>query len=191
MARQNTISSYLPVTFPNGNRVRRFGKHCPHCHAMVGCEHMAGLASLQQDKLFLAAQGTCPACQHRFPIACVITDDKRVHRVLLPLWVYRMWLQMATRNTPQPVAQANWEVQEENTAPAQQGILLTDAEVAARSPEILGRFQDQPISAWIEYQDRRFVFERAAPPGQFVLGEQEVLLAGKLIYRQQEITTTA
>ncbi|RQO77492.1 hypothetical protein DBR44_02460 [Aquitalea sp. FJL05] len=191
MARQNTISSYLPVTFPNGNRVRRFGKHCPHCHAMVGCEHMAGLASLQQDKLFLAAQGTCPACQHRFPIACVITDDKRVHRVLLPLWVYRMWLQMATRNTPQPVAQANWEVQEENTAPAQQGILLTDAEVAARSPEILGRFQDQPISAWIEYQDRRFVFERAAPPGQFALSEQEVLLAGKLIYRQQDIATTA
>lgn len=191
MARQNTISSYLPVTFPNGNRVRRFGKHCPHCHAMVGCEHMAGLASLQQDKLFLAAQGTCPACQHRFPIACVITDDKRVHRVLLPLWVYRMWLQMATRNTPQPAAKANWEVQEENTTPAQQGILLTDAEVAARSPEILGRFQDQPISAWIEYQDRRFVFERAAPPGQFALSEQEVLLAGKLIYRQQDITTTA
>jgi hypothetical protein len=191
MARQNTISSYLPVTFPNGNRVRRFGKHCPHCHAMVGCEHMAGLASLQQDKLFLAAQGTCPACQHRFPIACVITDDKRVHRVLLPLWVYRMWLQMATRNTPQPVAQANWEVQEENATPAQQGILLTDAEVVARSPEILGRFQDQPISAWIEYQDRRFVFERAAPPGQFVLSEQEVLLAGKLIYRQQDIATTA
>jgi hypothetical protein len=35
------------------------------------------------------------------------------------------------------------------------------------------------------------VFERAAPPGQFALSEQELLLAGALIYRQQEIATTA
>jgi hypothetical protein len=68
MARQNTISSYLPVTFPNGNRVRRFGKHCPHCHAMVGCEHMSGLASLQQDKLFLAARAAARPAITAFPL---------------------------------------------------------------------------------------------------------------------------
>ena len=189
MARQNTISSYLPVTFSNGNRVRRFGKHCPHCHAMVGCEHMSGLASLQQDKLFLAAKGTCPACHHRFPIACVITDDKRVHRVMLPLWAYRMWLQLATRNSPQLPARENWEVAEETPLPV--GIVVADVNAVTRSAEILGRFHDQTISAWVEYEGRRFLFERAAPPGQFSLSEHELLLAGALIYRQQEIATTA
>ncbi|MBV8679280.1 MAG: hypothetical protein JO338_02395 [Aquitalea sp.] len=189
MARQHPISSYLPVSFPNGNRVRRFGKHCPRCHAMVGCEHMSGLASLQQDKLFLAAQGHCPACHHRFPIACVITDDKRVHRVLLPLWVYRLWLNMATRNTPQPVPQEKWELEE--ASPATTGFIVNDVASVTCSEEILGRFHNQPISAWIEYEGRRFQFERAAPPGQFALNEQELLLAGTLIYRQQEIATTA
>ncbi|WP_287882059.1 hypothetical protein [Aquitalea sp.] len=191
MARQNTISSYLPVTFPNGNRVRRFGKHCPHCHAMVGCEHMSGLASLQQDKLFLAAQGSCPACHHRFSVACVITDDKRVHRVMLPLWVYRLWLQLATRNTPQLPSRENWSVEQEEADPAPVGFIVNDVASVTCSDEILGRFHEQTISAWVEYEGRRFLFERAAPPGQFALTEQELLLAGTLIYRQQEIATTA
>jgi len=191
MARQNTISSYLPVTFANGNRVRRFGKHCPRCHAMVGCEHMSGLASLQQDKLFLAAQAVCPSCQQRFPVACVISDDKRVHRVLLPLWIYRMWLQMATRNTPQPASQENWAVEEAPAEALPCGLIVPDAAAVQGSDDILGRFADLPIPAWVEYQGQRFVFERAAPPGQFGLQSNELLLAGRLIYRQQEISTMA
>ena len=55
----------------------------------------------------------------------------------------------------------------------------------------MARRNDQTISAWVEYEGRRFLFERAAPPGQFSLSEHELLLAGALIYRQQEIATTA
>jgi hypothetical protein len=98
------------------------------------------------------SQGSCPACHHRFPIACVITDDKRVHRVMLPLWVYRLWLQMATRNTPQLPSRENWSVEEEEAGPAPVGFIVNDVASVTCSDEILGRFHDQTISAWVEYE---------------------------------------
>ncbi|KUM02249.1 hypothetical protein KIF53_18215 [Chromobacterium subtsugae] len=181
MARPDKISRFLPLTFANGNSVRRFGKHCPQCRAMVGAEHMEGIASLKQGKIFLSAEACCPQCRQRFPVACVITDDKRVHRVLLPLWMFRIWLNSATRHDPQPENQDNWEIEAEEP----KGLSLpADAEVV-RSEEVLGRFQGEPICAWIEYQGQRFVFDRAAPGNNLTLTPSELLFEGRLIYRQQ------
>ncbi|BBH15401.1 hypothetical protein ACSVCE_21760 [Chromobacterium haemolyticum] len=185
MARPDKISRFLPISFANGNSVRRFGKHCPSCRAMVGSEHMEGIASKQQDKIFLAAQARCPSCGVGFPVRCVITDDKRVHRVLLPHWAFRMWLQMATRNDPQPPGDDNWTLEDAPAETAQQGFVLPDNAFVTRSEEVLGRFQGEPINAWIEYQGQRFVFERAAPPsGDARLDASELLFEGRLIYRQ-------
>ncbi|OHX11033.1 hypothetical protein C2134_07390 [Chromobacterium sinusclupearum] len=181
MARPDKISRFLPLTFANGNSVRRFGKHCPQCRSMVSAEHMEGIASLMQGKIFLSADARCPKCGETFPVACVISDDKRVHRVVLPLWIFRMWLKSATRHDPQPVDNDSWQV--ENESP--QGLMLSaDAEVV-RSEEILGRFQGEPICAWIEYQGQRFVFDRAASSNNLALTPSELLLEGRLIYRQQ------
>ncbi|QEL57128.1 hypothetical protein [Chromobacterium paludis] len=180
MARPDKISRFLPLTFANGNSVRRFGKHCPQCRAMVGAEHMEGIASLMQGKIFLSADAQCPKCGETFPVACVITDDKRVHRVMLPLWMFRLWLRTATRHDPQPADNDSWEVEAE---PAQGLMLSADAEVV-RSEEILGRFQGEPICAWIEYQGQRFVFDRATSGGNLRLTPSELLLEGRLIYRQ-------
>ncbi|UTH75994.1 hypothetical protein [Chromobacterium sp. IIBBL 290-4] len=181
MARPDKISRFLPLTFANGNSVRRFGKHCPQCRAMVGAEHMEGLASLMKGKIFLSADASCPRCQHVFPVACVITDDKRVHRVMLPLWMFRLWLKSATRNDPQPSDNDNWTVETE----APKGLELpADADVL-RSDEIVGRFQGEPIFAWVEYQGQRFIFDRAAASQNLRLTPSELLLEGRLIYRQQ------
>ena len=81
MARPDKISRFLPIYFSNGNSVRRFGKHCPNCEVMVGAQHMEGLASKHDERIFLAATACCPSCSHKFSVGCVITDDKRVHRV--------------------------------------------------------------------------------------------------------------
>ncbi|AXE29789.1 hypothetical protein DK842_07750 [Chromobacterium phragmitis] len=183
MARPDKISRFLPLTFANGNSVRRFGKHCPQCRAMVGAEHMEGLASLMHGKIYLSAEACCPQCEQRFPVACVITEDKRVHRVLLPLWIFRLWMKSATRHDPQPSDNDRWELEQADSAP--KGLTLpADAEVV-RSEEILGRFQGEPICAWIEYQGQRFVFDRAAPDNNQSLSASELLLEGRLIYRQQ------
>lgn len=185
MARPEQISRYLPVTFPNGIKVRRFGKHCPHCHAMVGAESMLGSAHLLQDRLYLHAEATCRHCHTHFPIACVITPDKHVHRVLLPAWLFRLWLKLATRHQPQPVLHDEWE--ETDNTPAHKGVIVEDSSQVTLSDDILGRFQDLPINAWVEYQGQRFVFERAMPPsGQWPLSESQLLLAGRLIYQQEK-----
>lgn len=184
MARPDKISRFLPISFANGTRIRHFGKHCPRCKTMVGAEDMHGLANLVQDKIFLAAHASCPKCNSRFSIGCVITDDKHVHRVMLPNWVFYIWLRVALRNAPQPAMQENWALDEaEESTPT--GVIVSQSNLVTRSEEILGRFQGEPICAWIEYEGQRFIFERAVPSlEQLSLAESELLFEGKLIYRQ-------
>ncbi len=182
MARPDKISRFLPIRFSNGTMVRRFAKHCPRCHSMVGADAMQGIASLLDNKIFLAARASC-RCGAHFTIACVITDDKRVHRVMIPDFVFRFWLRLAVRNLPQPVDNKEWELAaDEPSAPS--GVLLPDSADVTRSSEVLGRFEGALISAWIEYEGRRYLFERAAPSGGLIqIGEHELLFEGKLIYR--------
>ncbi|WP_230369887.1 hypothetical protein [Paludibacterium denitrificans] len=64
---------------------------------------------------------------------------------------------------------------------------MEDSSQVTLSDDILGRFQDLPINARVEYQGQRFVFERAMPPsGQWPLSESQLLLAGRLIYQQEK-----
>ncbi|MDF0604737.1 hypothetical protein HZU77_003590 [Neisseriaceae bacterium TC5R-5] len=188
MAKPDKISHFLPVSFANGNSVRRFGKHCPKCQAMVAAEQMEGLLSKQKDKIFLVAQAHCPSCHHRFAVACVITNDKRVHRVGLPQWLFQFWLQMLTRHDPQPASKENWEVEPVESHGASLSssprlVLAEDSSVVC-SDEVIGRFQGEPIWAWIEYQGQRFIFERTTPENtQPNLSDSELLFGNWLIYR--------
>lgn len=181
MTTPQKIYRFLPLTFANGNRISRFAKACPHCHGMVTARDMEGIARLLHDKIVLAAEAQCPECGKRFPVTCVISDDKRVHRVRMPLWLFRIWLKLALRNLPEPQLQEDWSMQEE--AP-KAGIQLTDSAQVTRSSEVLGQFDGTPISAWLEVDGRHFVFERALPPaGHLCLNDSELLFEGKLVYR--------
>ena len=183
MARPDKISRFLPITFSNGMKVQRFGKQCPACRTMVGAEQMIGIASLIRNRICLAAEGHCTACGEHFPITCVITDDKRVHRVMVPGKLFRLWLYRMVRNHPQPSDTREWEMPDNQ--PLAIGRVLGDSDDVLRSEENLGRFQDILIPAWVEYEHLRYAFERAAPPGGSLrLDEDELLLDGRLIYRR-------
>lgn len=185
MARPDKISRFLPISFGNGTKVRRFAKHCPRCHAMVTAEAMNGLAWLLENKIFVAAKATCPVCQAHFSISCVITDNRHVHRVMTPDWLFRLWLRMAVRNRPQPAEQNTWQLEEESSPPARSGMFLTDSELVTHSGQIIGQFDGTPISSWIEYEGQRYAFSRAAPAsGGVQLSTGEVLFDGKLVYYQ-------
>ncbi|TDR72504.1 hypothetical protein [Paludibacterium purpuratum] len=182
MARPDKISRFLPISFANGTKVRRFAKHCPRCGNMVTADTMHGIASLLENRIFVSAKASCPVCQKRFSVACVITDNRHVHRVLAPDWLFALWLRMTVRNLPQPVHHREWELPEES-APAAIGMVLNDSEDVLHSQEILGKFDGTLISSWIEYQGLRYHFERAAPPGSIKLAADQILFDGKLIYQ--------
>lgn len=182
MAKPDKISRFLPIAFCSGTKVHRFGKHCPNCKTMVSADTMEGIASLLNNKIFIAAKGRCPICNTQFPISCIITDDKKVHRVLLPSWLFQRWLAFTVRNDPQPIHHQEWELVEKE--PCQKSRILCDSDLIIHSDEVLGSYQGKRISAWIEYQGQRFIFERAAPPSSiYNLSEGELLFDGQLIYR--------
>jgi hypothetical protein len=183
MARPDKISRYLPICFPNGTKVRRFAKHCPHCHAMVSADAMLGIACLLDNKIFVSARSLCPACKKRFSIACVITDDRHVHRVLIPDWMFGLWLRLAVRDLPQPEHGREWDLAED-TPVAAPGLMVSDSEPITSSEDILGQFDGLKIFSWIEYQGQRYNFARAAPPGGTRLTEGDLLFGGRLIYHR-------
>jgi hypothetical protein len=143
---------------------------------------MHGIASLMDDKIFVSAKGQCPICHKRFPVACVITNNRHVHRVLIPDWMFAIWLRLAVRNLPQPVHHQEWEMNAD-PLPVKQGLVISNTEDVLHSEEVIGQFDGIKISSWIEYQGVRYEFERAVPPGGIRLAEDEVLFDGKLIYQ--------
>lgn len=181
MARPDKISRFLPICFPNGTKVRRFAKHCPRCHAMVSADAMTGIACLLENKIFVSARSLCPSCMKRFSVACVITEDRHVHRVLIPDWMFGLWLRLAVRDLPQPVNHREWELAED-AMPATPGLVVSDSEQVTQSDQVLGQFDGQKIFSWIEYQGQRYDFQRAAPPGGAHLTEGDLLFNSKLIY---------
>jgi len=180
MARPDKISRFLPICFPNGTKVRRFAKHCPRCHSMVSADSMEGIACLLENKIFVSAKTLCPTCLKRFSVACVITDDRHVHRVLIPDWMFGLWLRVAVRDLPQPVHHREWELTEE--IPTTPGLVVSDSETITQSDQVLGQFDGLKIFSWIEYQGQRYNFARAAPPGGVKLAEGDLLFGGRLIY---------
>jgi hypothetical protein len=134
---------------------------------------MSGLASLQQDKLFLAARQLpgLPSplfhCLRHYRRQTGTPGDAAL--VGVPLW-----LQMATRNTPQLPSRENWSVEEE-AGPA--GGHCGAGCQCDRSDEILGRFHDQTISAWVEYEGVASV--RACGAARSVCPERAGVAAGR------------
>ena len=188
MARPDKISRFLPIYFSNGNSVRRFGKHCPNCEVMVGAQHMEGLASKHDERIFLAATACCPSCSHKFSVGCVITDDKRVHRVVLPYWIFQNWLKRIARKDQKPLSDDSLGVHESQSTTIQGGLVLPSNVILTRSEQILGRFNGKSINAWVEFQGKRFKFDRVAPPGcQARLDAKELLIEDSLIYRQASV----
>ena len=59
---------------------------------------MHGIAANINERILLAARAECSQCHYRFPVTCVITPQKRVLRVALPLWLYRFYIQLLTRD---------------------------------------------------------------------------------------------
>ncbi|MDN0083660.1 hypothetical protein QU487_12985 [Crenobacter sp. SG2305] len=182
MARQDPIARYLPHTFANGTSVRRFAKPCPRCRQVVEAADMFGQLAVLQDRLFVAAEGRCRHCGHRFSVACMITNNKHVHRVALPMWAFKLWLKMATRNTIQPADPA-WSMSEPEPEPVTPS--LDEADVVA-ADTIVGRYDGLEIPAWINHDGHRYNFERTIASGQAPrLAASEQLFRERLVYRRE------
>ncbi|MCW3481010.1 hypothetical protein OL229_15790 [Neisseriaceae bacterium JH1-16] len=180
MARLDPIARYLPHTFANGTTVRRFAKPCPRCRQVVESTDMYGQLAVLQDRLFVAAEGRCRHCHHRFSIACMISNDKHVHRVALPMWAFKLWLKMATRNTIQP-SDPNWSLPEPEPEPTVPSLADGDVTMA---DTIVGRYDGLEIPAWIRHDGRRYNFERTIATGQSPqLASSEQLFRERLVYR--------
>lgn len=180
MTRTDRISRQLPKRFANGTKIRRFAKPCTRCKHVVEAKDMDGQLLMIDNRLFLAAHAHCPQCRHRFNVACIITTERRVLPVRLPLWLFRLWLKLVapkaviiTENDP------GWQFSED--APATTRPL--EAELAF-SAAVVGRFQGQDIPAACHYQSHPYHFERVVPAGHPAhTTEQEILVREQLVYR--------
>lgn len=154
---------------------------------------MYGRVLLAQDRILLAAQAHCPHCGHRFPVSCVITDDKRVHRVIIPMNLLRWWLSTVRQHhvSGEPATQArDWEFHPATTLPEHQHLAMSPPKVTlpdARSDDIIGSFDGKPIPAWVRYQQKMYEFTRVwqQKSGTPLLNEQEILIDEVLIYTLQ------
>lgn len=183
MSKLDKISQFLPIRFRNGDRIQQFAKKCPHCDKTVSATHMFGIAANINERVLLAAQAECPHCQFRFPVTCVITAQKRVLRVALPLWLYRMYIQMLSRSgqkTPPPENASHQATAE--VAPSS----AISMEQVTTAVETLGSYLDKPIFAWIRRNGLIYDFERVcANPATEQLADDECLLEAWLVYKRR------
>lgn len=184
MAKTDRISRQLPKIFANGTKIRRFAKPCTRCQHVVEAQNMDGQLLMIDNRLFLAARAHCPQCAHRFQVACIITPERRVLPVRLPLWLFRVWLKIVA---PKAViiteADPAWEFHANNEAPKSQLTRPAEADLAF-SETVIGRFQGLDIPAACHYQSHPYRFERIAPIGRPIeANEQEILVRDQLIYR--------
>jgi len=181
MAKTDRISRQLPKTFANGTKIRRFAKPCTRCQHMVEATHMDGQLLLIDNRLFLAARAHCPKCAHRFPVGCIITPERRVLPVRLPLWLFRVWFKIVAPKAAIIIEHdPAWQLGDSGAPrvvqPAETELAFSDA--------VIGRFQGQDIPAACHYLSHPYRFERVAPAGRPVqTGDQEILVRDQLIYR--------
>jgi len=198
MMQSDRLDRFFPITYPNGATVSRFAKPCPHCQQLVKASAMEGVAILLQDKVFVLADAECPQCQHRFVVKCVIDAYKRVFPVQLPVFLYRWMLHWGARRQLKLFRQQpEWQrarrlVEAMDSAEVKEAVsqltsrLLADSAAVEKSADIVGRFQNLPIYAWLRHDGRTLLFDRAAPDSdaQFQLQAGEVLFDGRLIYKE-------
>ncbi|UXY15082.1 hypothetical protein N8I74_17475 [Chitiniphilus purpureus] len=180
MSPKKPLNQLLPVRFRNGEQIRQFSKPCVRCGHMLNARDMQGAARLIDDHLAIAASARCPQCGERFGVACIVDNQKRVRRVLVPAllfgWYLRSLPPLEGEAARMPAA-ADETRYDEAPAPLPE----TTAQQVVRADEAVGRYQNQPIPAWVLVDGRKFVFERVAPGAQ--PGNGEFVLDGCLIYR--------
>lgn len=183
MSKLDKISQFLPIRFRNGDRIQQFAKKCPHCGKTVSAAHMYGIAANINDRVLLAAQAQCSHCQFRFPVTCVITAQKRVLRVALPLWLYRLYIQMLARSGQHAAIPEN---NPPAAVPEPAPVKIVPLEQVTTAIESLGSYLGKPIFAWIRRNEFFYDFERVSPnPAAEHLADDECLLDAGLVYKRR------
>lgn len=175
------IDHFLPVRFKRGTLVKQFSKPCIQCGEVLQGRHMHGIARMIDDHLALAATAHCPKCETRFGVACVIDSDKRVRRVSLPTWGFKLYLRVLK---PLPgEAAAHEEAVAQVAREAAAGVARTAAASVdyPRADSALGQYQGKPIPTYIVVDGREVPFDRIEPDGRVATGEY--LLDGHLVYK--------
>lgn len=189
------LSDFLPLKFANGNQVKQFSKPCVKCGTMLEARQMNGVARLVEDHIAIAATAQCPKCGESFGVACVINPEKQVKRVVLPRFLFNLYLRSLPVQKGEIAPQAMLNRSALESLPEVRDAIEDAAEIAranaarqqvqaqniVRADEAIGRFQDKVIPAWLLLDGNRFEFDRIAPNAQ--AGEGEYLLDGCLIYR--------
>lgn len=185
------LSEILPLRFPNGQQISQFSKPCIRCGNVLSARDMVGAAQLLDEQIAIAAMAQCPSCGQRFPVTCLIDDQKQVRRVMLPYWIFNPYLR-SLRPSGQGAGQG--------AKPEGDSMLTTlSAEMAEpvapvptptpvahdveRSEESVGHYQGRPIPAWVRVNGRQLAFVRVSPDAR--IREGEFLLDGCLVYGLQ------
>lgn len=173
MRKNHPLPHYLPLCFRNKEQVRQFSKPCTRCGKMLHAKSMHGVARLIDDHIAIAAKAHCSSCGNQFPVMCVIDNQKRVRRVLLPYFFFSLYLRSLKmqEGESEPVA----KVEAAPPAPAPMPADLVRAE------DSVGRYRGEPIPAWIRIEGKELAFDRIASGGKIESGE--FLLDGHLVYR--------
>ncbi|MBS1155056.1 MAG: hypothetical protein H6R07_980 [Proteobacteria bacterium] len=183
------LSDVLPLRFANGEQVRQFSKPCLSCGTMLSAQHMIGVARVVNDHIAIAARAQCPSCGERFSVTCMIDDEKRVRRVVLPYWLFNPYLRMLKPPVKEGAAREVRPVEElprpDFMGAEQPGPVAAPAQKLdiVRADDAVGSYQGKPIPAWVQVNGKQFSFERIAIDMR--AGEGEVLIDGCLVYRKQ------
>ncbi len=185
------LSEILPLRFPNGQQVSQFSKPCIRCGNLLSARDMVGAAQLLDEQIAIAAMAQCPSCGQRFPVTCLIDDQKQVRRVVLPYWIFNPYLRSlrpsdraagpgTSPDSDITMTTLSAEIPQPVVPPHAPASVSHDVE---RSEESVGHYQGRPIPAWVRVNGRQLVFERVSPDSR--IKEGEFLLDGCLVYRMQ------
>ncbi|XZG69989.1 hypothetical protein ACTSKR_15290 [Chitinibacteraceae bacterium HSL-7] len=186
MLPKRTLNQLLPVRFRNGEQIKQFSKPCVRCGQMLHAKDMEGAARLIDDHLAIAVHARCPSCGERFGVACVVDNEKRVRRVLVPATPFGWYLrslppQKGEESALHTVAMDEFEPSQPQHAEAAPVAPAMSARDVVRADESLGRYQGKPIPAWVLVDGRRFEFERVQP--DWNAGGDEFVLDNTLVYK--------
>ena len=208
-----SLAKAFPFRFSNGKTISQFSKPCIHCKTLVQTQHMHGRAVQIQELVFIDAVATCPDCRKQFDVACVISDDKAVHRIWFPLFIYRLQLNYfikknhqksaGTRPNPAPFKPDETNKTQSEAHPQKSPPLkpvavsdngrplpFTDSDFVP-APVSIGRFLDQDIPAsLVDKKNIHFDFERTLPANttRFSLAEDEVIYQLFLVYKKRPVS---
>ncbi|HSC80724.1 MAG TPA: hypothetical protein VLC08_10240 [Chitinolyticbacter sp.] len=187
MLPKRPLNQLLPVRFRNGEQIRQFSKPCVRCGHMLSARDMQGAARLvDENQLAIAAAARCPQCGERFGVACLVDEQKRVRRVLVPALLFGWYLrslppQKGEQSQLHTVAMDDMRDPDPSVAEPTATPAASRQMDVVRADEALGQYQGKPIPAWVEVDGVRLAFERVAPGVQPAGGE--FLLDGCLLYR--------